>query len=52
MANCFSAHERVILGNKHQNKPLMSVETARHSSTNIIIYNSSALAMELHLSLY
>ena len=51
MTNCFNAHERVILGNRHKNNPLMSVETVRHSSTNIIIYNSNALAMELRLSL-
>ena len=28
-------------GNKHQNNPLVSAETVRHSSTNIILYMSN-----------
>ena len=45
--NCFSAHSSVILvfislvvrnsGNKHQNNPLVSAETVRHSSTYIML---------------
>ena len=41
--NCFLAHSSVILvfrnsGNKHQNNPLLSAETVRHSSAYIILY--------------
>ena len=48
--NCFSAHERVVLGffpglrnsegNKHQNNTRVSAETVRHESTHIILFLS------------
>ena len=47
MMNCFCAHSSAILvfnslivhnsGNKHQNNPLVSAETVRHTSTYIIL---------------
>ena len=33
-------------GNRHQNKPLLSAETVRHSSTYIILYVFRSLTME------
>ena len=48
VTNCFCTHSSVILvfislvasqlGKKHQNDPLVSAETVRHSSTYIILY--------------
>ena len=48
MTNCFCAHSSDFLylfpsllhnsGNKHQNNPLVSAESVRHSSTYIILY--------------
>ena len=40
VANCFSAHKRVILVfiNKHQNNTRVSPETVRHESTYIILF--------------
>ena len=40
VTNRFCAHSSVILVfiNKHQNNPLVSAETIRHSSTYIILY--------------